>query len=290
MLLAAGGAFSYGVTVAIGRSLAKAGLGAPLVLGARFTIAAIALALAALVAGKVPIPERGERLAAFLLGAVGYMAESTMFFMGLERGTAAAVSLIFYTYPTVVAVAESVLSRRGPDRVTIAALVASGAGTALVVLAGGHLDITGTGVAFAFGSSLSFAAYVIVGHRTVSRTDARITGAWVAGGAALGFLTRGVITSTLSDPGGRWPQLVVNGLATAGAFGMMFAALKRIGPGPTAVVMTLEVVSSVVLAAIFLGEGVTPIQVIGGMAILGAAALMGRRRQVTIETEIPAAP
>lgn len=277
--------------MAVGRSLAKAGLGASTVLGVRFAVAALALAIAAALAGKRPVPVPGERMAAFLLGAIGYMVESTLFFSGLERGSAAAVSLIFYTFPAMVTVVESVLARRAPGRSTVVALVASAAGAAVVVGAGSSLDITSTGIAFAFGSAASFAAYLMVGHRVVRRTDARITGAWVAGGAAAGFLARGVVTSSLVSPDGRWWQLVVNGLATAGAFGMMFAALKRIGPGPTAVVMTLEAVFAVALAAIFLNEGVNAVQALGGVAVLAAAAVISRRREVAqAETEVPAGP
>jgi drug/metabolite transporter (DMT)-like permease len=278
--------------VAVGRSLAKAGLGAPTVLGIRFLVAATVLAVAALAAGKRPVPVPGERVAAFLLGAVGYMVESTFFFSGLERGTAAAVSLIFYTFPAMVTLVESALARRAPDRTTVLALLASATGTAVVVIAGSDLNITPTGIAFAFGSAGSFAVYLMVGHRVVHRTDARISGAWVAGGAAVGFLSRGLLTSSLvNPPAGRWPQLVLNGLATAGAFGMMFAALKRIGPGPTAVVMTLEAVFAVILAALFLGESVNSVQALGGVAVLAAAAVISRRREVAqAETEIPAAP
>lgn len=266
-------------------------MGAPTVLGVRFAIAALVLAVVAVAAGKRPVPVPGERRAAFLLGAVGYMVESTFFFSGLERGTAAAVSLVFYTYPAIVTLAEAALARRWPDRVTVAALAMAGVGGAIVVVATGHVDITPAGVAFSLGSSASFAAYVMVGHRVVHRTDSRITGAWVAGGAALSFLIRGLVGGSLVWPAGRWLALTANGFATAAAFGLMFAALKRIGPGPTAVVMTLEAVFAVILAALFLGESITPIQTVGGLTVLAAAAVMSRRRAVAeATTEVPTAP
>ena len=54
---------------------------------------------------------------------------------------------------------------------------------------------------------------------------------------------------------------------------LTFAALARIGASHTAVVMTLEAASTVVLAAIVLGEGISPAQALGGLAILAARRL-----------------
>jgi EamA-like transporter family len=71
-------------------------------------------------------------------------------------------------------------------------------------------------------------------------------------------------------------QIVGYGMATAAAFGLTFAALARIGASHTAVVMTLEAASTVPLAAIVLGEGITLIQALGGLAILAAAVVIAR--------------
>jgi DME family drug/metabolite transporter len=68
------------------------------------------------------------------------------------------------------------------------------------------------------------------------------------------------------------------GAATAAAFSLIFAALDRIGAARTAVVMTLEAVTAVVLGAVLLGERLHVPQVAGGAAILVAAAMIGRQR------------
>jgi drug/metabolite transporter (DMT)-like permease len=65
---------------------------------------------------------------------------------------------------------------------------------------------------------------------------------------------------------------------TAAAFALIFAALERIGAARTAVVMTLEAVTAVILGGVVLGERIQAPQVIGGAAILVAAATIGRRR------------
>jgi uncharacterized membrane protein len=102
------------------------------------------------------------------------------------------------------------------------------------------------------------------------------TACWVAVGAAGSSLLRGVVGGTLEVPSGHLLQIVAYGAVTAAAFVLTFAALSRIGASHTAVVMTLEAVSTVVLAATVLGEGISPAQALGGLAILAAAAVIAR--------------
>src|SRR5438105_8573004 len=97
--LAGAAAFAYGITIVVGRSLAKAHLPPSTSLGIRFSMAGLAL-VAVLAARRAPLlPQRGERMAVIGLGAVGYAVESTFFYLALGRGTAAAGALLFYAYP-----------------------------------------------------------------------------------------------------------------------------------------------------------------------------------------------
>ena len=251
-------------------------------LGIRFTSAAVLLLVLLAVMGRPLLPARGERVRAFLLGCIGYAIESSLFFAGLQRGTAAAVTLLFYAYPSVVALIELALGRR-PNPRLLAAIGLSAAGTGLVVGAGESVTITTAGAVFALLSAGSFAVYLLVSHRVIERTDGLTTGAWVALGAGLAQLTRAVGTGEFQPVAGHWPEMLLNGVATAVAFTCMFAALRRLGPSPTAVVMTLEAVSAIVLAAIFLDETLNPLQLVGGFAILAATLLVGLTRETPVE-------
>lgn len=271
----------------VNRSLATSRLGVATVLGCRFGIAGAAL-LAILAVRRAPLlPPPGERLLVFVLGALGYMTESTLFFMGLERGTAAAVSLLFYTYPGMVTVAEMALGWERPRARSLAAVGLAAAGSVLVVAAGADVAISRAGVACAVGSAAAFTVYLLVSDRTVRRTDPLTTGAWMAVGAASGFAVRAVLTNAVHSPGPHLAALAANGLATASAFALMFAAMKRLGPTRTSVVMTLEAFFAIALAGLFLGEGVRPLQAVGGVAILGATALVAVSRRVPVEAEAP---
>jgi drug/metabolite transporter (DMT)-like permease len=262
------------LTVICNRTLAQHGFGPQATLSVRFTVSAVAL-FGLLVAMRRPLlPEPGERLRALLLGMVGYAVESSFFYSAIERGTAAAVALIFYVYPAIVTVLELTTGRVRGSRRLFAAMALSVAGTALVIAAGADVQITPTGIAFALASATTFSVYLLASSRAVVRTDALVSGAWVALGAALSLGTQGLVTGGLRNPGGDWWLMVANGLATAVAFALLFAALKRLGASRTAVVMTLEALSAVVLGAVILGEPVTIVQVLGGAGILAATVVI----------------
>jgi drug/metabolite transporter (DMT)-like permease len=271
------GAFAYGVTVVIGRELAERGMPTATALGVRFAIAAVLLTVLLLLRRVAVVPGRGELVRLLLLGAIGYAIESAFFYSALQRGTAAAVALLFYAFPAIVAVIEIARGRERPDRTTLVALALAVAGTAVVVATGARVSISATGIVFALASAAVFAVYLLVGREFGQRTDAMRAAAWIAGGAAASNVVRGVFTGEVRNPAPEIWLLVVYGAATAAAFGLMFAALKRIGAARTAVVMTLEAVTAVVLGALFLHERITFTQVVGGAAILVAAATIGRR-------------
>jgi drug/metabolite transporter (DMT)-like permease len=213
-----------------------------------------------------------------LLGAIGYAVESSLFYSALQRGTAAAVALLFYVYPALVTVAELVAGKLRPSPRLLGALGLSIAGSALIVIAGEDVAISPAGILFALGSALSFTIYLLVSGRAVVRTDPMVNGAWVALGAAASLATQGVLTGGLRNPGSDTWLMLVNGVATASAFAFLFAALGRLGASRTAVVMTLEALSSVVLAALLLGETIGGIQLVGGAAVLAATVLISRTK------------
>src|SRR5690349_5793840 len=119
--LAAVGAVAYGIATVIGRALAGSGVDSATALGVRFSVAAIILAALMRLHGAPMRPAAGEWLPIVLLGAVGYTLESTLFYLSLGHGTAAACILLFYAYPAIVTVIEFV---RGREQVTQGTAVA----------------------------------------------------------------------------------------------------------------------------------------------------------------------
>jgi drug/metabolite transporter (DMT)-like permease len=273
-LFGAGAALSYGVTVVIGRDLAKAHLPPADALGLRFGIAGVALVALLAVRRRPLLPAPGERLRVLLFGAVGYAIESAFFYSGLARGTAAAVTLLFYSYPAVVTVADLIITRTRPTPAVVAALALAAGGAGVIAAGSGNVDISTAGIAFSLAAAASFAVYLLAGDRLLHRTDSITIGAWVAVGASASLVMYAAAAGQIDVPTERWDQLLVYGGATASAFAFMFAALRRLGSQRTSVLLTLEAVFAIVLAAIFLGEGLGVVQALGGAAVLGAAVII----------------
>ena len=276
--LAAIGAVSYGVTVVVGEDLADTGFGPATSLGVRFAVAGLLLALILRARGRRVFGPRRDVLAGLALGAV-YALEATFFFSSLERMTAAATALIVYIYPALVTVIELIRGHERAHRSTFVALALSTLGSAIVVVGAGHVDVTAAGVVFALASAATYATYLLVGREVARSLDPMFVAAWVAIGASLTNLAKGAVTQQLFDPSGRSAEILLYGFSTAVAFTLTFAAMQRIGAARVAMVMTLEAVSSVILAAIFLHESITVVQGIGGVAVLGAALVIARSQQ-----------
>jgi drug/metabolite transporter (DMT)-like permease len=219
-------------------------------------------------------PERGERVRVFLFGAVGYAVESAFFYSGLARGTAAAVTLLFYSYPAVVTVADLAITRRRPAPQVVIALALAAGGAGVIAAGSGDVDITGAGILFSLAAAASFAVYLLAGDRLLHRTDSMRIAAGTAVGASASLLTFALVRGQIDVPADRWWQLLIYGGATASAFAFMFAALRRLGSQRTSVLLTLEAVFAIVLAAVFLDEGLGLAQAVGGAAVLIAAVLI----------------
>ena len=282
--LAALGAFFFGLTIVFNRAVARDGLGAPVALGIRFAVAGLLLLAVLRALGRPLLPPSGERVRVACLGFGLYTVEATFFFMALERGTAAAVALLFYVYPAVVTVSEALLGWVKLRAVTVAALALAVGGGAVVAAGGGRVSISTTGVLCIAGSVATFSTYVITSDRLLVTTDSLTAAAWTALGASAGVLLTGVVRGTLTRPGaGALVSLTANGSATAAAFTLFFVVLGRLGPSRTAIVMALEAVTGIVLSALFLDESVRPVVAIGGAAVLAGAVVAATAAPASVE-------
>ncbi|MFM8237355.1 MAG: DMT family transporter [Actinomycetota bacterium] len=291
LTFAALGAFAFGCTILCSRAVARHALPPSVALGIRFAVASLLLLLVLRWRRRPLLPPRGERAIALLVGLVLYSIEASFFFMALQRGTAAAVALIFYAYPAVVAVVEMLLGRTAPRLRIFVALGLAVSGSTVVAAGGGTVAISATGVVCVGVAIALFVAYVLVCDHFLSRSDALTVAAWTAIGASVGTFLSGAATGQLRLPSG--PALAVlaaNGVATATAFTCFFVALDRMGPTRTTIVMALEAVFGVVLTALFLGESIRPIVAFGGLAVLVGAAVAGLTTPTAVEVRETATP
>jgi drug/metabolite transporter (DMT)-like permease len=243
-------------------------------LSIRFAGQSVLLMGLIVVLGRPLVPEHGERLALALAGTVGYGSESAFYFTALNHGSAATVTLLFYTYPVWVMLVTMTLDRKAPPAALFGALGLALAGSAMVVLGGGGGDIETTGIVLAICTSLAYSAYLIGTDRTVKRTDPLAAAAWLGAGAAVANVVYAMAFGAVVVPSaGSWWRLAAMAVFSAGAFAAMLAGLQLVGAVRNAIIGVMEPLTVAILAAAFLNEPLTIPVVVGGTLILGGAVI-----------------
>ena len=241
----------------------------------RFGVTAVILAAATVATRRPLMPEPGERLGLAVAATLGYGTESALYFAALNHGSAATVTLLFYTYPVWVMLAAIALDRRIPAGRLVTALATAIIGSAIVVAGGSGVEIAPIGIALAILCSLAYTGYLTAADRVVRRTNPLTTAAWLAAGASFANLSYALAFRGWSTPTGSFAGLRVLGMGvfTAGAFVCMIASLQRIGAVRNAIIGVLEPLCVAVLAAAFLDEPITTSTALGGALILAAAVV-----------------
>jgi drug/metabolite transporter (DMT)-like permease len=301
----------FGTLGPLARFASDVGFGAVSFAFWRATTSVVAL-LAVLVVGvalrRVPFTSlraisRTEWIQLALMG--GFVAGTTVsLFLAFERTTIATALIVFYTYPAWVAVAavpyfgEHLGLRKG------AAIALSGVGLVLLLAspADGDGGIDLIGVALALVASLCQMGFALVGAGGFRSVPALQSAALLRtfSAAIYGFLLLPMLVllgqgSTITDPLGSaeaWILIVCAGVIGAAIPAVLIiAGYRRVGPTRGAVLMLVEPVTGVLLAALLLAEQPTVVRLIGGLLVLVGAALVqltpvsgpGRTMQPTAE-------
>lgn len=266
-------AFSFAVVVILGKQV-QAGELPFVMLALRFGGQSVLLLGLLVVTGRPLLPVPEERRALAIAGTIGYGSEAAFYFSALNHGSAASVTLLFYTYPVWVMLATIALDRKGPPGLLFVALGLAIAGSAMVVLGGGGADITGLGIVLALCTSVAYTAYLVGTDRHVKATDPLTAAAWLGIGAATANVVYAVAFGAVvfPDASSTW-RLVAMMVFSAGAFAAMLAGLQRIGAVRNAIIGVMEPLTVAILAYFFLDEPITAPVAIGGTLILVGAVI-----------------
>jgi drug/metabolite transporter (DMT)-like permease len=239
-------------------------------------VAAAALLWALVLRKGRPRPRRREVTAGIVLGVAVFGPQAGTFFLALERLDASLATLLAFTYPTLLIVAD-VLIRHAP--LSRGRLVAGGVaalGLAAVVLGDASATFEPVGVALALTTAVLYATYLLVGEELGHRLDILALSAAVATGAAVEFVAWTAATGNLTFSGYE-PNAVVLAVVlvvacTALPVHLQLIGANRLGASAAAIIATLEPVVALILAMLLLGELLTPLQALGALAVVGAAA------------------
>jgi drug/metabolite transporter (DMT)-like permease len=288
-LLCLASAASFGAMGIFGKLAYDEGASVGTLLAVRFVLAAalfwLLLAGAGGVRGLRALPRRDVAIG-LALGAVGYSAQAGAYFAALDRLDASLLSLLVYTFPSIVAVAAIALGRERARRRTAVALALASTGLVLV-LAGataGALDPLGT--ALGLSAAVVYSAYILSSEGIAARLGPLALSTLVCTGAATTLTLGGLVSGSL-DPGavsatgyGWLAGIAV--VSTVGAVGLFFAGLRRVGPTAASILSTLEPVVTVGLAFLVFGESLGPAQLAGGALVLLAVLAVRTPVRVTI--------
>jgi len=230
------------------------------------------------------------RLERVQLAAMGlFVAGTTLaLFSAFERTTIALALIAFYTFPVMVALAAVPLYGESLGGRRLAALALACLGLLLLLAPGGQAGEPGldmAGFLFALLAAACQVGYALVagrGFRSVpamqSATILRTFSLLVYALVVAPLVAIAGQAGSLVEPVGSadaWLLILLAGvLGAALPTALLVAGYRRVGPTRGAVLMLVEPVTGVLLAALLLAEHPLPLQLLGGLLVLVGAALV----------------
>jgi drug/metabolite transporter (DMT)-like permease len=236
---------------------------------------------------------KGRGRAALAVAALMGVTLNVSMFSAFGLISIALVLMLFYTYPAGVVIVDIVLGRERLSPSRVIALALSFTGVVLVLIGGidasAGIVVNPLGIALGLASAASQVVFVTVSRGGYSSVPAPAATLVILLASLVGASTIAVIVGQADgltaplrslDP---WPILLLAGVVAAGVSSLLFlTAIRTIGGTRTGILMLLEPVVGVVLAALWLGEALLPVQVVGGVLVLaGALVLQVRSRPAT---------
>ncbi len=209
------------------------------------------------------------------LMATANTAAQLSYYWGLTRLPAGVATLLLYMYPAVVIL---LLRLRGEPltRRRLLRLVIALTGVALLVdPTSGSAQVIG--VFLVAIAVVTYALYLVLGQIVIHNVDPRSVALYVI--SIMAVMATGVrlVVGGSAPPttwAGWWPVLGIALLGTVVTRLTMFTSIKFIGSTQMALIGVVEPLMTVLLARVFLGEVMAPIQWLGGLLIVASLLLL----------------
>jgi len=250
------------------------GFNPPTVVLARysFLLAGITLLLPLLRLGfRLPRREATHALGSGVFSAIGTLGLLGSFaYIPVSLGV-----VILYTFPIITALFECIHARRFPGVIELLCLVAALAGVGIAIGLN-EVSLDPRGIALAGMAALAFAISIFWNSVKLRTADSTIVTFYMAvAGFATAVLYLAATQSLALTAAGfsGWLPLFVTCFFFTISFVGMFKAVELAGGAPTAMVLNLEPVFAIGLAALFLGEALTLPRLFGSALVIGAVVL-----------------
>lgn len=225
------------------------------------------------------------------MGLVGVAITQVLYFAAIARIPVATALLIEFLAPLILVGFTWAVSRRTPAPVVLIGSVLAVGGLVLVIGPGAIQAVDPVGLAAAFGAAIGCSVYFVIAARP---NDGLPPVALAGAGLLLAAPVLALIgatgllpfTATFGDvplfgtPAPWWvPLLVVAVVGTALAYASGITASGILGSRLASFIALLEVVSASLFAWLLLGEGLSPLQLFGGLLILAGIASVRAEKQ-----------
>jgi drug/metabolite transporter (DMT)-like permease len=244
----------------------------------------LALLAAARVPLALPAATRGRALAVGALLA----AQSYCLYSAVAAIPVALALLAFNTFPMLLALLSWAAGGERPASRALAAMPVALAGLALALdvwgkggdMAGRWAEI-GTGVLWAFGAAVSFAAVLLLTTRWLAKVDGRLRTFYLMLATSALMLAGGALAGDFALPRDAtgWIGLALLTVLYGSAITGLFIVLPRIGAVNNAVVLNFEPIAVLGIAWMVLGQAVTPLQIFGAFVVVGAIMVLGTAKR-----------
>jgi drug/metabolite transporter (DMT)-like permease len=288
MLFVAGAAILFASKGVFSKALYQHGVGFELLVTVRALLAMplfgwLALRPAAATAHAAPAtrPRLAAVFAAALAGIICYYIGALLDFWALTLIDASIERVLLFSYPALVVMISSIMKRRAPQARLILALLVTYAG---IFLAMGGIDFTELrqnlfGAMLVLIAALTTAIYFLIGERYTRELGATRFAAIAMSSSAVALAIHFALFRSVAElaPLAAHDWMLLGILAIACMFlpGLMQAeGVRRVGAQRAAIGSTVGPPTTIVLAALFLGERLNGWQLLGSGLIVVSVLLL----------------
>ncbi|MEX0922951.1 MAG: DMT family transporter [Rhodovibrionaceae bacterium] len=254
------------------------------VLLARYACASLALLVLLLVLRRPLLPPRWAT--ANVLGAAfSWFIASNCYLAAVNFIPVSLAALIFYTFPLMVAVLARFTEGARIGRLGQLAFLAAFAGLALA-LGPSFQGLDWRGIVFALAGAAGSAGALLFTGRLGTRIDGFGLTFWTNAFSLPGMIVLILLTGSWALPSlpEGWLPFAGGAVCYVVAINLMFLGTRLAGAAKSSMILNLEPVITIGVAAALLGERLTPLQFVGAALVVAAVALTSfKRRRKLVE-------
>lgn len=224
-----------------------------------------------------------EWLAISGLGILSYYISSMLDFLGLQYVSAGVERLILFTYPTIVLVLSAFLFKKRISRIQYIALLLTYVGVVLALVAERGLGEQRNlllGGTLIFSCAITYATYVVFTGEYVHKVGSAKFTCYAVIAATFPALIQSYFHNGFDLF--RFPQEVyvlsvwMSVVSTVIPTFLIVEGIRIVGANNSGIIGFVGPVATIVLGYIYLGEAVTPLQILGTAVVLAGVGLIVR--------------